>query len=116
MLLVICCCATVAAAHINTVDSVISGENLNNIVIHNISFNDNLKVFEGNKIVIQDTIINHGKNSANNFWIKYYLKDKNEQRIYLGERHINKLNSGKTDTKETELKIPEKIIPKNQKG
>ena len=98
----------------NTFNSVNSDETFNNIVIHNISFNSSLIVFEGNKIIVQDTIINQGKNSANNFWIKYYLKDKDGQKTYLGERHINTLDSGNTNTNGTELKIPDKIIPKNQ--
>ena len=61
----------------------------------------------GCNMAVNNTITNIGKASAGAFWVKYYLKTNPTSKKYLiGQRYINGLKAGASNTQNTQLYIP----------
>lgn len=69
---------------------------------------------KGNTIIVPNTIKNQGNTATSGFWVSYYLKiSSTSSNNYIGQRFINSLAAGASNSQNTQLSIPINITSSN---
>jgi len=69
---------------------------------------------KGNTIIVPNTIKNQGNTATSGFWVAYYLKiSSTSSNNYIGQRFINSLAAGASNSQNTQLTIPINITSSN---